>query len=83
LSPFLINNALGKTNFYFFPILIFSISWVIIILSETQRAPFDLREGERELVSGFNTEYRGVLFTFLFLGEYGSILILARVSSLI
>jgi NADH-ubiquinone oxidoreductase chain 1 len=46
---------------------------------ETQRAPFDLREGERELVSGYNTEYGSLLFVFLFLSEYGNILVLRLV----
>jgi len=41
---------------------------------ELQRAPFDLAEGERELVSGFNTEYSSLLFTYLFLREYGNLL---------
>ena len=43
---------------------------VLIVLSETNRTPFDLTEGESELVSGFNTEFSAIDFTFLFLGEY-------------
>lgn len=46
----------------------------VAILAETNRTPFDLTEGESELVRGFNTEFRSVQFTLLFLGEYSFIL---------
>jgi len=50
------------------------IIWVIRCVAETNRTPFDFAEGESELVSGFNTEYRGGLFALLFMAEYGRII---------
>lgn len=44
------------------------------------RTPFDFVEGERELVSGFNTEYRGIIFVLIFLGEYAALMFLGILS---
>lgn len=49
--------------------------WVIIILAERNRAPFDFVEGESELVSGYNVEYSGVRFGLLYITEYASIIL--------
>nr|QOJ45064.1 NADH dehydrogenase subunit 1 [Allobates caeruleodactylus] len=57
--------------------------WYISTLAETNRAPFDLTEGESELVSGFNVEYAGGPFALFFLAEYANILMMNTISSII
>lgn len=47
------------------------IIWLLILLVETNRRPYDFAEGESEPVSGYNIEYMGVLFAYIFIAEYG------------
>lgn len=50
---------------------------MVSCLAETNRTPFDFAEGESELVSGFNVEYGSVGFAFIFIGEYGVIIMMS------
>lgn len=64
------------TWFVFFRLPLFFI-WLISSIAETNRTPFDFAEGESELVSGFNVEYRRGGFALIFLAEYSNILFIS------
>jgi NADH-quinone oxidoreductase subunit H len=63
----------------FFGFIVFMVAG----LAESKRWPFDLAEGESEIISGFNTEYSGMKFGFFFVGEYIGMLVLAALISVL
>nr|QHR80324.1 NADH dehydrogenase 1 [Cycloramphus eleutherodactylus] len=72
-----------EATWLIFPIWPLTMMWFISTLAETNRAPFDLTEGESELVSGFNVEYAGGPFALFFLAEYANILMMNTISAII
>lgn len=59
-----------------------SIIFLISLLAEVNRTPFDLTEAEAELVAGYNVEYSSIVFSMFFLGEYSNMLLMAAFFSI-
>nr|YP_009685543.1 NADH dehydrogenase subunit 1 [Raddaella batesii]QDT76452.1 NADH dehydrogenase subunit 1 [Raddaella batesii] len=72
-----------ETIWLIFPTWPLAAMWYISTLAETNRAPFDLTEGESELVSGFNVEYAGGPFALFFLAEYANIILMNTLSAIL
>ncbi len=72
-----------KEIWFVIPLFPAFIMFFISSLAETNRAPFDLSEGESELVSGFNVEYSAMTFALFFLAEYGHIVLMSLLNVLL
>nr|WNH19826.1 NADH dehydrogenase subunit 1 [Stomias danae] len=74
-------NVVQESVWLILPAWPLAAMWYISTLAETNRAPFDLTEGESELVSGFNVEYAAGPFALFFLAEYANILLMNSLSA--
>jgi NADH-ubiquinone oxidoreductase chain 1 len=78
-----VNTEAQRAVWFLLPLLPIFIIFFIGSIAETNRAPFDLAEAESELVSGFMTEHAAVVFVFFFLAEYGSIVLMCILTSIL
>jgi NADH-quinone oxidoreductase subunit H len=73
-------TAQQKYRLYFFiPLIISFVVYLICMIAETNRTPFDLPEGESEII-GFHTEYSGMRFGFYYVGEYTNVVFLSMLA---
>jgi len=65
------------TVWYLFPLLPIALVFLVSMLAETNRTPFDLPEAEAELVAGYNVDYSSLPFAMFFLGEYSNMILIS------
>ncbi len=82
LTDIVQGQAGGLHQWYIWPLFPLFIVYLIAGVAETNRAPFDVAEGESEIVAGFHVEYSGMAFAVFFLAEYANMILVAALTTL-
>jgi NADH-quinone oxidoreductase subunit H len=83
LGDIIDKQAGGFFSWFWLPLLPLMVVYFISGVAETNRAPFDVAEGESEIVAGFHVDYSGMAFAVFFLAEYANIIMIAALTSLL
>lgn len=82
LQEIVLSQSGGIWRWFFLPLFpVFIVYWISAV-AETNRAPFDVAEGESEIVAGFHVEYSGMAFAVFFLAEYANMILISVIAAL-
>jgi NADH-quinone oxidoreductase subunit H len=82
LREIVLHQQGGAHQWYFLPLFPLFLVYFISGVAETNRSPFDVAEGESEIVAGFHVEYSGMAFAVFFLAEYANMILIAALAVL-
>jgi len=82
LSDIVMSQQGGFLQWFWLPLLPLLVVYWISGVAETNRAPFDMAEGESEIVAGFHVEYGGMAFSLFFLAEYANMILISFLTSI-